>query len=75
MEWDIKDVLNETVWDQTDQKKFDSKYKDPDILPKVNKADMVERMVAIKEYLRSCHSVKEFLLKYFENDGDGAKVW
>ena len=39
------------------QKRLEDKYKDPDVLPRVNKADMAGMMEAIKEYLRSCHGV------------------
>ena len=39
----------------TGQKKLDYEYKDPDMLPKINKSDMAGMMEAIKEYLRSCH--------------------
>ena len=39
------------------QKRFEDEYKDPDVLPKINKADMVETMEPIKEYLRSYHVV------------------
>ena len=35
--------------------KVEDKYKDPDMLPKVNKADRVVTMKAIKEFLRSYH--------------------
>ena len=40
-----------------DPKRLKDKYKDPDVLPKVNKAHMAETMESIKEYLRSCHGV------------------
>ena len=39
------------------QKRLKNEYKDSDILPKVNKADMAGTMEAIKEYLRSHHAV------------------
>ena len=32
-------------------KRLEQKYKDPDLLPKVNKADIIETMEFIKEYL------------------------
>ena len=41
----------------TGQKWLEDKYKDPNVVPKVNKADMAGTMEAIKEYQRSCHSV------------------
>ena len=39
------------------QKRLKDEYKDPDVLTKVNKADMAGMMESIKEYFRSCHSV------------------
>ena len=39
-------------------------YKDPDVLPKVNKANMAGIMEAINEYLRSCHSIMRVHLAY-----------
>ena len=36
------------------QKKLEDAYKDPDVLPNINKSDMAGMMEAIKEYLRSC---------------------
>ena len=36
------------------QKKLKDKYKDPDVLPKVNKSDMAGTIEDIKEILRSC---------------------
>ena len=41
------------------------KYKDPNILPKVNMADVTGAMNAIKEYLRSCCGVTLVPLAYF----------
>ena len=50
--------MNEdTLCLMTGQKKLNDKYKDPDILPMINKSDMAGTMEAIKEYFRSCHSV------------------
>ena len=34
-------------------KRLEDKYKDPDVLPEVNKADMARMMEFIEEYLRS----------------------
>ena len=42
-------------------------YKDPDVLPKVNKADMARTMKSIKEYLRSCCDVMRAPLAYVIN--------
>ena len=41
----------------TGQKKLKDEYKDPDVLPKINKLYMAEMMEAIKEYLRLCCGV------------------
>ena len=46
-----------TVCLRADQKKLKDEYKDPNMLPKVNKSDMAGMMEFIKEYLRSCHRV------------------
>ena len=39
------------------QKRLEDDYKDPDMLPKVNTADMAGTMEAIKKYLRSHYGV------------------
>ena len=39
------------------QKRIEDGYKDPDMLPKVNKADKEGMMEFIEEYLRSHHGV------------------
>ena len=46
------------------QKRLEIDYKDPDILPKVNEADMAEIMEAIKEYLRLHHAIMRAPLAY-----------
>ena len=46
------------------QKRLEDEYKDPDMLPKVNKADMTGMMDSIKEYLRSCCGVMKAHLAY-----------
>ena len=38
-------------------KKLKDEYKDPDMLPKINKFDMTGMMEAIEEHLRSCQCV------------------
>ena len=40
-----------------EEKRLEDEYKDPDVLSKVNKADMAGMMESIKEYLRSHHGV------------------
>ena len=39
-------------------------YKNPDALPKVNKANVTGMIEAIKKYLRSCHDVMRVPLAY-----------
>ena len=45
-------------------KKLKDEYKDPDVLPKVNKADMAGTMESIKEYLRSYCGIIRATLAY-----------
>ena len=49
------------------QKKFEDKCKDPEVLSKVNRTNMAVIVEAIKEYLRSYHSVKTAPLAYERN--------
>ena len=46
------------------QKRLKDKYKDQDMLPKVNKAVMAGTLEAIEDYLRSCHDVVRAPLAY-----------
>ena len=46
------------------QKKLEDKYKDPDMLLKINKSDMAGTMQSIKEYLRAHHGVIKEPLAY-----------
>ena len=39
------------------QKRLEDEFKEPNILPKFNKTDMVGTMETIKDYLRSHHGV------------------
>ena len=57
-------VHKDTVHLLMGQKRLEDKYKDPDMLLKVNKADMAGKLVSIKEYLRSCHGVVRTPLAY-----------
>ena len=50
-------VNEDTVCLITGQKKLEDEYKDPGMLPKINKSDMAWMMEAIEEYLRLCHGV------------------
>ena len=54
----------DTVHLQAGQKKLKNEYKDPDMLPKVNKSDMAGTMEAIKECLRSHLGVIKAPLAY-----------
>ena len=56
--WGIIKVHEETVCKLKDKKKLKCKYKEPDMLPKVNKADMMYTQEAIKEYFRLHCGVK-----------------
>ena len=47
------------------QKRLKDDYKDPDVLPKINKSVMAETIDAIKDYLRLHHSVMKALLYTF----------
>ena len=46
------------------KKKCKDEYKDPDMLPKVNKAALTALMVFIKEYLISCYGIRRTSLAY-----------
>ena len=46
------------------QKRLEDEYKDLDVLPKVNKADIAGMMESIKEYLKSCCGVVRAPLAY-----------
>ena len=46
------------------QKRLGDEHKDPDVLPKFNKADMARTMESIKEYLRLHHGVIRVPLAY-----------
>ena len=56
-DWEVMGVCKNTVHLLAGQKRIKDKYKDPDMLPKVNKVDMAGRMESIKECLRSHHGV------------------
>ena len=51
-------MQEETVHKLRSQQKLENECEEPDVLPKVNIANVMGMMVAIKEYLRSCHVVK-----------------
>ena len=57
LDWEITGVNEDTVCLMMGQKKLKDEYKDPNMLPKINKSDVAVMMEAIKEQLRSCHSV------------------
>ena len=62
--WEIKGVKEETVHLSAGQKKLKDEYKDPDVLPKINKSDMAGKMKSIKEKLSACLSVIKAPLAY-----------
>ena len=55
LDWEITGVNEETKHLLAGQKKLKDKYRDLDVLPMINKSDMVGTMEAIKEYFRSHH--------------------
>ena len=56
-DWEIMGVQLDTVCLLEGQKRLENEYKDPDVLPKVNKANTAGMMEPIKEYLRSDYGV------------------
>ena len=62
--WEVMGVKEDTVHLLAGQKRLKDECTDPDVLPKVNKADMMGMMESIKEYLRSCHGVVTSPLAY-----------
>ena len=56
--------MKETVYLLAGQKKIEDEYKDPNMLPKINKSYMAGTMESIQEYLRSCHGVARAPLAY-----------
>ena len=63
-DWGVMGVSEYTVHLLMGQKRLKDEYKDPDMLHKVNKADMAGMMESIKEYLLSCHGVIRAPLTY-----------
>ena len=58
LDWEITGVNEGTVPLMIGQKKLkDSEYKDPNVLPKINKLDMAGMIEAFKENLRLHHGV------------------
>ena len=64
LDWEIMGVNEDTVCLMTGQKKLEDEYKDPNMLQKINKSNMVGMMEAIKEYLRSCQGIVRAPLAY-----------
>ena len=57
-------VREDRVYLLAGQKRLEGKYKDANMLPKVNKTDTAGTMEAAKEYLRSYHGVMRVPLVY-----------
>ena len=64
LDWEIMGVHEDTVCLLAEQKKLNNEYKDPDVLPKINKSYMTGTMKAIEEYLRSHQDVIRALMAY-----------
>ena len=63
-DWEVMGVCEETIHLLSGQKRLKDKFKDLDMLPKVNKASMVGMMESVEEYLRSHHGVIRVSLAY-----------
>ena len=77
LDWEIMEVNEGTVCLRAGQEKLKVEYKDPNMLPKINKLDITGTMKAIKKYLRSCHGDIRAPLAYIiwktitvQNNGD-----
>ena len=57
-------VCEDTVHLIGGEKRLEDDYKDPNMLPKVNKTNLAEKIKIIKENLRSHHSVTREPLAY-----------
>ena len=62
--WEVTGENEDTLCLMTGHKKLKDKYKDPNVLPKINKSDIAGTMEAIKEYLRLHHGVIRAPLAY-----------
>ena len=60
----VTGVHEDTVHLLAGQKKPKDKYKDPDVLPKINKSDMAKAIETTEEYIRSPQGVTRALLEY-----------
>ena len=54
IDWEVTAVCEDTVCILADDERLEGKYKDPDVLPKVNKASTAGAIESIEESLRSC---------------------
>ena len=57
-------IQEDTVCMFAGQDRLKDYYKDPYMLPMVNKADMSVTIEAIEQYLRSCHGIMRTFLAY-----------
>ena len=64
VDWEITRVHEDTVHLLAGQKRLKDEYKDPDVLPKINKSDMTGMMEVIKEYLRPHLDIMKAPLAY-----------
>ena len=59
-------VQENTVHLLAGQKRLKDEYKNPDVLPKINKTDMAGSMESVKEYIRSCCGVMRAPFAYMD---------
>ena len=64
LDWEGMGVHEDIVHLLAGQKRLEDDYKDPDVLPRINKSDMAGTKEAIEKYPRSCHGVLRAPLAY-----------
>ena len=57
------------------QKRLEDEYEDPDVILKVNKADMAGTMESIEEYLQSQLSHKSTSCMHQKENHDSPSLW
>ena len=64
LDWEVMGVNEDTVCFMKGQRKLKDEYKDPNLLPKINRSDMAGTKEAIEEYLRLHRCVIQAPLAY-----------